>query len=266
MRGLSSDDTAVNPQPACGGAPMWVGTTRARLKPMSLTVALPEFTDVVLRDGSTMRFRPPRLDDVEPLVAFFAALSEESLYRRFHGHPAVLPGTVGPMVDPDWVERGALIGLEGSVVVAVANYARLRDPRVAEVAFAVADELQGRGIATRLLEQLAARAAAVGIEQFSAQVMLDNHAMLHVFSDAGFETTRETVHGIAEVHLALATTETLRARVDQRDHVGVVESLQPFFAPQTVAVIGASPRTGSIGGELFRNVLRGEFHGVCFPV
>jgi acetyl coenzyme A synthetase (ADP forming)-like protein len=233
---------------------------------MSTGIALPEFADVVLRDGSTMRFRPPRREDVEALVAFFAGLSDESLYRRFHGHLAVLPSTVEPMVEPDWVERGALIGVKGAAVVAAANYARLRDPRVAEVAFAVADELQGRGIATRLLEQLASAAAAVGIEEFLAEVMLDNHAMLHVFSDAGFETTRETVQGTAEVHLALAATETLRARVDERDHVGVVESLQPFFTPDTVAVIGASPRTGSIGGELFRNVLRAEFRGVCFPV
>jgi acetyl coenzyme A synthetase (ADP forming)-like protein len=233
---------------------------------MSAGIAWPEFADVVLRDGSTMRFRAPRRDDVEPLLAFFAGLSDESLYRRFHGHPAVLPSTVEPMVDPDWVERGALIGLKGAAVVAAANYARLRDPRVAEVAFAVADELQGRGVATRLLEQLASAAAAVGIEEFSAEVMLDNHPMLRVFSDAGFETTRETVQGTAEVHLKLARTETLRARVDERDHVGVVESLQPFFTPDTVAVIGASPRTGSIGGELFRNVLRGEFRGVCFPV
>ena len=47
-------------------------------------------------------------------------------------------------------------------MVAVANYVRLRDPAVAEAAFAVADEHQGRGIGTRLLEQLAARAAEQG--------------------------------------------------------------------------------------------------------
>jgi acetate---CoA ligase (ADP-forming) len=55
-------------------------------------------------------------------------------------------------------------------------------------------------------------------------------------------------------------------RVDERDHVGVVTSLAPFFDPKTIAVIGASPRTGSIGGELFRNVLRAEYTGVAYPV
>src|SRR4029450_10095124 len=128
------------------------------------------------------------------------------------------------------------------------------------------DELQGRGIATRLLEQLAGTAADVGIEEFVAEVMLGNGAMLRVFDDAGFETSRETVLGTAEVRLTLAPTETLRARVDERDHVGVVSSLQPFFTPQTRAVAGPPPREGSIGGELFRNILRADFLGACFPV
>ena len=55
--------------------------------------------------------------------------------------------------------------------MAVATYDRLRDPAAAEVSFAVADELQGRGIGTRLLEQLAALAAAHGVERFVAQVL-----------------------------------------------------------------------------------------------
>jgi acetate---CoA ligase (ADP-forming) len=233
---------------------------------MTTGMATPELADVVLRDGTTMRLRAPHRDDAAALLAFFRNLSNQSLYRRFHGHPDIAPQMVEPMLDPDWHERGSFVADAGDAVVAVANYVRLRDMRTAEVAFAVADDFQGRGIATRLLEQLAASAASVGIEEFVAEVMLDNNAMFKVFSDAGFETRRETVLGTAEVHLALAPTETLRARVDERDHIGVVSSLERFFTPKTVAVIGASQRPGSIGGELFRNVLRAEFRGVCFPV
>jgi acetate---CoA ligase (ADP-forming) len=228
--------------------------------------ALPSVADVVLRDGSTMRFRPPGPEDAEGLLAFFRRLSDRSLYLRFHGHPSVDERLVEPVLAPDWAERGALVGTKDDRIVAVANYVRLRDLRTAEVALAVADELQGRGVGTRLLEQLAAAAASVGIEEFVAEVMQDNMAMLRVFADAGFETTRKTVSGTAEVLLSLRATETLRTRVDQRDHVGVMTSLQPFFDPKTVAVVGASPRPGSIGGELFRNLLRGEFRGVAFPV
>jgi len=222
--------------------------------------------DVVLRDGSTMRLRPPRPEDAGALLGFFESLSDESLYLRFHGHPSVDARLVQPVIEPDWLERGALVGSHEDRIVAVANYVRLRDVRTAEVAFAVADDFQGRGVGTRLLEQLAAAAAGVGVEEFVAEVMPDNTAMLRVFTDAGFETTRETVLGTTEVRLALGPTETLRERMDVRDHVGVVSSLAPLFEPNAIAVIGASPRTGSIGGELFRNVLRAEYVGVAYPV
>src|SRR5947208_7101689 len=143
---------------------------------------------------------------------------------------------------------------------------RLRDESSAEVAFAVADELQGRGIGTRLLEQLASRAAAAGIERFVAEVLPDNAAMLGVFQDAGFEVARELDGGEIEVRFPIATTETFRARVDERDHLAVTASLRPFFAPRSLVVVGASRRRGSIGGELFRNVLAADFQGAAYPV
>jgi acetyl coenzyme A synthetase (ADP forming)-like protein len=231
-----------------------------------MSASTPAVSDVVLRDGSTMRFHPPGPADADELLAFFRGLSDRSLYLRFHGHPSVDDRLVQPVLEPDWSERGALVGTKDDQVVALASYVRLRDARTAEVAFAVADELQGRGIATRLLERLGALAAPVGIEEFVAEVMPDNLAMLRVFGDAGFEESRVLAGGITEVRLKLTTTESLQSRMDERDHVAVTASLEPFFRPGSVAVIGASSRGGSIGGELFRNVLRGEFRGVAYPV
>jgi acetate---CoA ligase (ADP-forming) len=222
--------------------------------------------DVVLRDGSTMRFRPPRQADAAALVAFLRGLSERSLYLRFHGHPAVDERLVEPVLEPDWHERGALVGTHEGRIVALAGYVRLRDPRSAEVAFSVADAFQGRGIGSRLLEQLADAGAAVGIEEFVAEVMAENRSMLGVFADAGFAERRRLEAGVVEVRLALAATEALQLQVDARDHVAVAASLQPFFQPRTVAVVGASARRGTIGGELFRNVLRADFAGAVYPV
>jgi acetate---CoA ligase (ADP-forming) len=223
-------------------------------------------SDVVLRDGSTMRLHPPAQEDADALLAFFQELSERSLYLRFHGRPSINEHLVGPVLDPDWLERGALVGTSEDRIVAVANYVRLRDAQAAEVAFAVADEFQGRGIGTRLLERLAERAASVGIKEFVAEVMPGNNPMLRVFAEAGFEARRETIEGTVEVRLRLQATEALQERVDEWDHTAVVNSLGPLFMPKTVAVIGASARAGSIGGELFRNILRGEYHGVAYPV
>jgi acetyl coenzyme A synthetase (ADP forming)-like protein len=223
--------------------------------------------DVILRDGSTLRLRAPAAEDGGALEAFFSGLSERSFYLRFHGSRRVDRALVEHFLEPDWTDRGVLVGVAGeNRMVAVAEFVRLRDETSAEVAFAVADELQGRGIGTRLLEQLAARAAAVGIERFVAEVLPENAAMLAVFRDAGFEVARELEGGEIEVRFPIAATETFRTRVDERDHLAVTVSLRPFFTPRSLAVVGASRRRGSIGGELFRNVLTADFQGVAYPI
>jgi acetyl coenzyme A synthetase (ADP forming)-like protein len=222
--------------------------------------------DVILRDGSTLRLRAPAREDAGALAAFFTELSERSFYLRFHGVRRVDDDLVRHFLDPDWHDRGVLVGELDDRIVAVAEYMRLRDESAAEAAFAVADELQGRGIGTRLLERLAVLAAAEGIERFVAEVMPENRAMLGVFEGTGLEVTRELEDGEFEVRFPIAPTERYRERVDERDHLAVTASLRPFFEPMSVAVVGASRRRGSIGGELFRNVLAADFSGAAYPV
>jgi acetyl coenzyme A synthetase (ADP forming)-like protein len=226
--------------------------------------------DVLLRDGTTLRLHRPGSGEAEALVAFFSRLSPQSLYFRFHGVPAVGPALVAPFLDPDGMDRDTFVGTlaqDGEErVVAVASWARLRDPATAEVAFAVEDALQGRGAGTRLLEQLAATAASVGIESFVAEVLAENRAMLGVFADAGFDVTRSLASGSVEVAFPITPTESYREHVDSRDHRAVVASLEPFFRPASVAVVGASSREPSIGATVFRNVVDGGFTGRAYPV
>ncbi|MEJ7792116.1 MAG: GNAT family N-acetyltransferase [Gaiellaceae bacterium] len=235
-----------------------------------LTTEADADVDVILRDGSTLRLRPPARDDADALVRFFAELSDQSLYLRFHGHPSVDARLVAGDLEPDWAERGALLGAvatdDGERVVTLGSYVRLRERNVAEVAFAVADEYQGRGIGPRLLEQLAARAAKQGIARFVAEVISENRAMLRVFSEAGFSVSRTRSGGVVEVTFPIAATADFAGRVAARDHTAVTASLRPFFEPRSVAVFGASPRRGTIGGELFRNILAGDFSGAGYPI
>ena len=235
---------------------------------MSLAI---DAVDVILRDGGTLRLRPPTPEDADALLDFFRALSPESLHKRFHGLPNLRPQLVESLLESDWTERGALVGTLAEDtgeerVVAIANYVRLRDPTIAEAAFAVADADQRRGIGTRLLEQLARRAAAAGIERFLAEVLPDNRGMLTVFEHVGFQLKRERESGVVEVELVLAPTEQYQSSVEARDHIAVRASLRPFFEAGSVAVVGASSRRGTIGGELFRNILEGDFRGVVYPV
>ncbi len=222
--------------------------------------------DVVLRDGSTLRLRSTAHTDGPALVAFFDRLSPESRYLRFQGAGTVDLRTVDPFIHTDWRDSVSLVGeLEGDVV-ALGTFIRLRDPRRAEVAFAVADGLQGRGVGTRLLERLALHAAGVGVEEFVAQVLPQNTGMLKVFGDAGFAVSRKLEEGVVEVRLAILANDEYRLRIDERDHIAVAASVRPFFTPERVAVIGASARRGTIGGELFRNILASDFTGAAYPV
>ena len=213
---------------------------------MSLAI---DAVDVILRDGGTLRLRPPTPADADALLDFFRALSPESLHKRFHGLPNLRPQLVESLLESDWTERGALLGTLAEDtgeerVVAIANYVRLRDPTIAEAAFAVADADQRRGIGTRLLEQLARRAAAAGIERFLAEVLPDNRGMLRVFEHVGFQLKRERESGVVEVELQLAPTEQYQSSVEARDHIAVRASLRPFFEAGSVAVVGASSRKG----------------------
>jgi acetate---CoA ligase (ADP-forming) len=224
-----------------------------------------EVVDVVLRDGGTLRLRPPRAADREALVEFFARLSDRSRYLRFHGVRRVDGELVGQFVE-DGSDVGSLIGMLKGQIVALASFARLDGSGTAEMAFVVSDDDQGRGIGTRLLEQLTIRARRMGIERFVANVTADNRRAVGVFADAGFVLSQQLDGGELELRFPIGETEAVRSRVDERDHQAVVASLKPFFRPATVAVVGASQRRGSIGGELFRNMLAAGFSGAMYPV
>src|SRR5436309_3257591 len=186
---------------------MLTGGSVPSLRRMSSPTGSPRTShvrDVILRHGRTLRLRPPLPQDAEAVLDFFRGLDAESRYLRFHGTRRIGPDILDGLLDPDWSVRGALIGVvrgdhAGEEVVAVASYARLRDPRMAEAAFAVATELQGLGVGTRLVEQLAGAAAAAGVETFVADVMAENDAMLQVFADTGFDIERSFEDGEIQV-------------------------------------------------------------------
>src|SRR3954454_12082534 len=221
--------------------------------------------DVILRDGSALRLRSPRPGDEPAIKAFFDELAPESRYMRFHGHGRT-DVVARDYASADGDTRVALLAHLGERVVAVASYDRLNEPGVAEVAFAVADDLHGRGLPPRMLEQLAGVAAERGLRRFDAEVMADNRPMLHVFAGAGFDVRRQSAFGEAHVELDIRPSEQLEERIAERDHRAAVVSLRPLLHPASVAVVGASGRPGNAGGELLARVVAGGFAGVASAV
>src|SRR5580765_7223741 len=103
--------------------------------------ANPLVRDVILRDGSALRLRSPEPSDEQAIKAFFDGMSPESRYTRFHGVGRT--DTVSrDYARADGDTRVSLLARLGDRVVAVAGYDRLNEPGVAEVAFAVADDMQ----------------------------------------------------------------------------------------------------------------------------
>ncbi len=225
----------------------------------------PVIRDVLLRDGSTLRLRTPTPVDFDDIKEFFDGLSPDSRYLRFHGYGRT-DFAARAAADADGLDRFALIARHDGRVVAVAGFDGLREPCVAEVAFAVADGFQHRGTGTRMLEQLAEIAAERGITRFDAEVMFGNQPMLGVFESVGFGVRRRSSSGELTVSLDITPTKSVRERIGERDHVAAVAGLRAVLAPSSVAVMGAAAAPGNVGHAMLANIVAGGFEGVVMPV
>jgi GNAT superfamily N-acetyltransferase len=116
--------------------------------------------------------RPIRPSDAEAFRRFHGGLSAQSLYYRFFSPKPRLTGAeVERFTTVDMADRVALVATLGDELIADARYDRWAGKDEAEVAFTVADEHQGRGLSTILLEHLAAIARTHGIARFTAEVL-----------------------------------------------------------------------------------------------
>jgi len=231
--------------------------------------------DRVLRDGGSIHVRAIRPDDKARLLDHFNRLGARSVYFRFFRVKKRLnDDELRQFTELDFDRNVGLVATlqreGGEEIVGVGRYARLDsppgEPRRAEVAFAVADAHQGRGVATVLLEHLAAVARAAGIEEFEADVLGENNSMMSVFAQSGFAVRRSIADGIFHVRFPTEETEQSVAAELRRDRAAAAASVRVFLQPRSVAVVGASSRPGSIGAALIGNVRRCGFTGAIYPV
>ncbi len=224
--------------------------------------------DITLRDGGGARVRPIKPEDAGLIREFFETLGPESRYFRFFRIKETLEAKeVEFFTQVDYSDRMALIALLGGKMIAVARYDREgRDSTTAEVAFAVADKHQGRGIGTQLLQLLTNHARSHGIERFHAYVLPENRQMMRLFRNSGYEMTRTLDEGVFTVDFPVGESEGMLEAEAEREKRAVAASLLPLLFPRSVAVIGASSDPTSIGGKLFHNILSTGFTGPLYPV
>ena len=221
-------------------------------------------TEAITKAGLLVRVRPLLTEDAPRLKEFTDRLSPESLYMRFFSSHRPDDAEIARLVDLDYDRTFAFVVEREDDIVGVGRYVGTDAPDTAEVAFAVADDLQGRGIGTLLLEHLRAVAKTRGITRFVADVLGPNRSMMTVFGHAGYPVTRNLEHGVWEVELDVSSED--RNAIEAREQVGEAASIAALLRPRGVAVVGASRRPGTIGNALLRNILESGFEGVVHPV
>jgi acetyl coenzyme A synthetase (ADP forming)-like protein len=225
---------------------------------------------LILRDGTTAQIRVARPGDAEALGAFFARLSPASRWHRFFS--AAPPGrelTASLCAAADPAAALTLVVTRtaggGPHIIAAGSYLA-KQGEAAEVALAVEDAFQGKGLGTLLLERLALLAVRHGFTRFWAVTHADNRAMLDVFRDSGFAAEERPGRGEVEVDLTVTPTEASVGRLEVRDRVATAASLRPFFLPKSVAVVGASRDPASVGYRALEALVLGRFRGPVYPV
>ena len=227
--------------------------------------------DVVLADGSTARIRPIEPADAEHLVSFHDRQSRESIYfRYFTPRPRLSDEEIHHLTNVDGIDRMAFVADRDGELLGVARYDRYGTRPVAEVAFFTDDRFHGRGIATLLLEYLAAYARDVGISRFEAHVLPTNRRMVRVFTQAGFEASSEFADGVIEVTLGIEPSEEAAAAMAERARRSERRAVARLLEPRAVAVVGAGRDPDGMGHRVLRNLLRGPgrrpFQGSVYPV
>ncbi|HKX30571.1 MAG TPA: GNAT family N-acetyltransferase [Blastocatellia bacterium] len=236
--------------------------------------ALQNFSrDVLLRDGAVLRMRALQRTDREALIALFHRCSPETRRYRFLRMITSLPNSLlDDLVAVDGVHHVALVVTRGEereeLIVAVGRYVAddAERPSVAEVSFLVEDSMQRRGLGTILLDTLAEIARTHQITRFTADVLADNRLMLSVFRKAGYALSSNISYGVTQVEFPILRSEIAEARREAQEAEAERASLAAIFAPKVVAVIGAGRDPASVGGALFRNLLRWDYTGTLYPV
>jgi acyl-CoA synthetase (NDP forming)/GNAT superfamily N-acetyltransferase len=241
---------------------------------MSMAQELSEPVYALLADGTTVEIRPAVTDDFDAVKAMHDAMSPDNTYLRFFNMSRLSGEIEARRICRNPVPGSvALLALADGELAGVASYVPLRDqPDRAEVAFAVADHMHHKGIATLLLEHLVSLARSRQITTFMAETLTENKAMLTVFADAGLPVKRHYAEGVIELTFPLpgqgdqADSDSYLDAVAERERHADVASLRHIFAPESVVVIGASRRRGTVGRAILDNIRAAGYGGRLYTV
>jgi acyl-CoA synthetase (NDP forming)/GNAT superfamily N-acetyltransferase len=230
-------------------------------------------TYALLTDGSTVEIRPAGPQDAAAVRDMHAAMSPDNMYLRFFSvSPHAAEREAQRVCRAPGPDHEALLAWLGGRLVGVASYEATGTPGVAEIAFAVPDDMHHHGIATLLLEHLVSLARRRRVQAFTAETLADNAAMLRVFTSAGLPVQRRLCDEVVELTFPLPgsdadeSLDSYLESVARRESRADVASLRHLLQPESVAVVGASRKPGTVGRAILHNIMKCGFGGSVYAV
>ena len=174
--------------------------------------------EATLRDGTAAHIRAIRPDDKQQLLDGFHHLTGKSVYYRFLGaKPDLTEPELRYFTEIDFVHHVALVvAITGTTTerpVGVGRYIEFKDDtaeRIAEIAFAVADEYQHIGVGTLLFEHIVSLAQQNGIARLVADVLPGNRYMLDILRHSGLNIKTATRAGVIHIEIPIADQDFIR--------------------------------------------------------
>lgn len=151
-------------------------------------------SEITLRDGTILRLRPIRPNDVEAWLRFVSRLGLKTKYLRFHNvSKEMTQEDARRFCTVDYRDTFAIVAetlnRKHPEIVAIGRYSRLPRNHNAEYALVVEDTYQRKGIGTKMMENLVKVARDNGITAFEGYILADNDEMMKVLKDYGFKVT-----------------------------------------------------------------------------
>jgi GNAT superfamily N-acetyltransferase len=174
-----------------------------------------------LSDGRKVELRLLRPDDASLLAVGFEKLSDQSRFRRFHGpRPQLSADDLKYLTQIDGENHFALVALEAATGegLGVARFVRLpKEPRVAEPAAVVIDEIQGTGLGRLLLFRLGAAARERGIDWFRCAILANNEPLRDMVNRLVPDVVQKLDGDVLRFDIPLAQLEGAAPAIE-RDH------------------------------------------------
>lgn len=151
-------------------------------------------------DGEEVVIRPAKPVDERRIQEHYYSLPKEDVISRFFGQKTIFARSdVEIRSQGDYVSSLTLVAVVGEFgfgrIVAVAESMRLKNLNIAEVAFSVSPDFQGKGLGKRFLSKLAEAARESGIAGLMAYTFPSNQAMIRLFKTLPYRVEKHLEDG-----------------------------------------------------------------------